>query len=141
MKKKVHKLEDNYKPGSVLVGISSHENDYRLSWAINQAFGFNLSKTENVIIHDKKNGLKDTFSCFNYHDEDSLTTFNLISNRSENTYLLPDQKNIDFILKVSGDLEAVYLDSLIFKLRRIPIIITAFVLPELKIKYRNRLEF
>jgi len=50
MKKRLHKLavEPDYR--FFLIGISSHENDYHLCWAINQKLNLNLQKRANYVL-------------------------------------------------------------------------------------------
>ena len=45
--KNVHKLISQPEQTIILLGISSHENDYRISWALNEYLGFHFTKTEN----------------------------------------------------------------------------------------------
>ena len=41
-----HFLENDFEYTFQLIGISCHEKDYRLCWAINQKLALNLKKTE-----------------------------------------------------------------------------------------------
>lgn len=41
-----HFLENDFEFEFQLIGISCHEKDYRICWALNQALGVELTKTE-----------------------------------------------------------------------------------------------
>ena len=87
----------NYQPewSFLLIGISSHENDYHLSWAINTNLGFHLVRDTDQVVPGKKQGEVQHFSVFTYDDQDALMLYNLISNTSEDGFLIPEYKNID----------------------------------------------
>ena len=123
-KKKIHKL--SFKPDFefVLLGISSHENDYRLSWAINNHLSVGLSKTNNIALNNK-NSIQQ-FSVFSYHDEESYNTYYLINNISEQGFLFKELKNIDYFFQINGELIDYELQKIIKKLREIDIIASVF---------------
>lgn len=123
-KKKIHKL--SFKPDFefVLLGISSHENDYRLSWVINNHLSFGLSKTNNIALNNK-NSIQQ-FSVFSYHDEESYNTYYLINNISEQGFLFKELKNIDYFFQINGELIDYELQKIIIKLREIDIIASVF---------------
>ena len=101
-KKKVYKLilepENDFK----LIGIASHENDYRLSWALNKCFGFELAKVNDFHINHPKLKIDVNYSMYEFYDDNSELAYHLISNKSEKGFLLPEIKNIDFIMRISG---------------------------------------
>ena len=125
VKKKLHKLNLEYERDYMLVGIASHENDYRLSWALNKALNFKFAKTDDLIINHPKHKIDINYSMYCFND-DSYLNYYLISNKSEKGFLLPTMKNIDFVLKISGDTDIDLLNELLMKLKQIDIIITAF---------------
>jgi len=125
-KKKIHKLTFSYENDFHLIGIASHENDYRLSWAINASLRIDLTKEKDFTIHHPKNKIEANYSMYGYSDLNNYNTYHLISNKSEKGFLLPELKNIDFILRVTGFSELDSLDVLLKKLKKIDIIITAF---------------
>lgn len=81
-----------------VVGISSHENDYRLAWNLNESLGLKLAQTDHLI--PKTGG---AFTRFVHRDAEK--TVWLISNRRDNGYLLKTYKNFDFILKFEKKLD------------------------------------
>lgn len=139
MKKKSHKLsvEPDYR--FFLIGISSHENDYHLCWAINQKLNLNLQKTANYISFNPK--LKDNqeFSNFTFEDEERLLIYHLLSNRCDNGFLVEEFRNIDFLILVHGELPKDTKLKLIQELKEISIISTCFTLEPHTLKSRDRL--
>jgi hypothetical protein len=130
-KKKIHKLIVEFENDFKLVGIASHENDYRLSWAINKALGLELVKIDDLEIDHPKHKINITFSRYHYFDENGEMDYNLISNKSENGFLIPKIKNIDFIMKISGDPDDSNIQKVMTVLKKIDIIITAFLIDDL----------
>ena len=139
MKKKTHKLSIKTGRDSLLIGISSHENDYRLSWAINKHLGTNLIKAENLVIYNEKYDVDQEFSLFVFEDEDNLLKYHLIANKCENGYFIPELSNIDFFLQIHGETINNYTRILLEKLKHIYIITAAFVIDPSSLKSRKRL--
>lgn len=131
----------NYQPELefTLLGISSHENDYHLSWALNQKLGLQFIKARNLVILQPEAELSQEFPVFTYEDEDALLVYNLISNKCELGFLVPELKNIDYFLQISGEINQGFLDQLIYKLRNSGVVNASFVLDPKKIKAAEKL--
>ena len=52
MPRKIHKLTEKKHLDFTLIGIASSENDYRLSWILNNTFELQLSKTSNLEVFE-----------------------------------------------------------------------------------------
>ena len=128
--KKIHKLIVEFEKDFILLALASHENDYRLSWAINKKFGFELSKIENLSLILQKQKTEASFSLYRFADDNEVI-FHLISNKSEGGYLIPELKNIDYVLKVENFPDQAYIEKLIYGIKSIDIVITAFEIKEL----------
>ena len=139
MPKKVHKLSEKEEYRFKLAGISSAENDYKLSWSLNQILGINLVRLENLEVYHKRLDDKQSFSQFEYFDEETLVQYRLISNRSVNGYLLEEMTNLDYLLQISGDMDEGWLENLIEKMNGIDGIILAFPLDPTTLKSRKKL--
>jgi hypothetical protein len=137
MKKKIHKL---LIPGSSpfkLLGISSHENDYRLTWAANSKLGLRLIRTENITAGDDDTE-KLEFSVFQSIDKDKSHKMNLISNRCPNGFLIREMKNIDFFMQIFGDISQPDLNEIASGLKSIDIVSAVFeIMPENRKKTWN----
>ncbi len=109
-----------------LLGISSHENDYRISWALNSKLGLKFSKTDNFNVQTGRNTESRSFSVFQSVDEDRLLKMNLISNRCPDGFLARELKNIDFFLQIFGEISKSETDMIITKLKAIEFVSTVF---------------
>ena len=126
-KKDVHKLSVDKGHSFVLYGISSHENDYRLSWAFNEYLGFRFTKTENHKSFDPRLNEYQEFSTYSFYDDEYSHSYKLISNRCDNGFLLDELKNIDFLLileqNTTSSLPAI---EIISKIKTIPFVSAVF---------------
>lgn len=137
--KKVFKLKLDHSINFKLIGISSHENDYRLVWAINNKLNMQFTKTDYLIVVSSKTKEKREFSRFSYSDEERYFTYTLISNSSPDGFLLPGIKNIDFLIKIQGEMNEDELKALNQKIKSVPVISASYILQPQKIKGINQL--
>lgn len=140
-KKKVHKLSGDYESDFYLIGIASHENDYRISWAVNKALKWKLIKVDDFKVDHPKLKTIVNYSMYKYTDVDELFDYYLIANKSEKGFLLPELKNIDYIMKVSGDIDPDTLNTITQKIKKIDIVITAFVIDDLNPRMQKMFVF
>jgi hypothetical protein len=107
-----------------LIGISCHLKDYRLSYLLNQKLEYSFSKLEDL----------QDFSFYYYRDEDRYNTYTLIANRSQESVLVPQLKQTDFLLLVEGEFKKAQKDPVLNAIRTIPNVLTAYEirLPEIK---------
>ena len=139
MTRKKHKLNDKQEPDFLLLGISSVDNDYHLSWMLNNELGLQLGKTEDLEVFHKRLEGKQVFSQFSYFDENSLNHYRLLSNRSEKGYLLEELPNVDYLLQVSGDVDSRFADLLLKQLNGLESIRLAFTIETAGLKSATRL--
>jgi hypothetical protein len=143
-KKKKHKLLVNEEADFALLGIVTAENDYRLSWILNNKMQWQLEKQENILIQKKKVPAPVlAFSNFFFEDPDSLISFTLIKNQDKlQNFLLDDQKGFDYLLMIQGDhtLE-VELQNIQDQIRNINVISTASYIDIQKLKNPEFLHF
>jgi hypothetical protein len=133
--KKTIKLTSNNQNHKI-VAISSHENDYRLSWAINEQLNWSLSRSSDIDVHIKRTGENCNFSRYEFLDEDNFLRFQLISNTADNAYFFDELKSFDYILLITGEGFDNNVDSYLNMLRDIPII---NLVHQIEIKaFRNR---
>jgi len=119
-------LDEEFDFDFKLLGISSHVQDYRICWVVNKMLGLDLIKLdEEIIIRVVKGEDPITFSTYYYLDEDSEVEFELISNRHEQGYLVPEMKTADYFLKIS-DYFHDDLEEIISDLRKSNLVNTAF---------------
>ena len=103
-----------------VIGISSHENDFRLSWSINEELGLSFARNDENL----ETGDGQEFTYFVHQDEDKCLA--LISNRCENGFLIEKHKNLDFLLKFNTELNEEETAEWIKKLRNVTLISASF---------------
>ena len=137
------KIKLTYNPDYkfALIGISSHENDYKLAWSINNDLNLNLSKQEDISIFNKKYSETQNFSVFSHNDETNLTLYNLISNRCENGFLIHEYNKFDYFLQIYGELTDTDIKEILNKLKQNNNIIIAGKLDLSQIKSIGKLIF
>jgi len=138
--KSVHKLNSEIEKELIFIGIASHENDYRISWALNSTIGFNFVKTDNHISVNKRLNETQEFSMYISRGDEEGVVYKLISNRCDNGFLLEEIRNIDFVLVIENKDKLLDISELITKIRTIPFISAAFLLNSLTAKGKNRIK-
>jgi hypothetical protein len=133
-KKKIVKLQIGETHGFTLIGISSHENDYRLVWAMNNAFSFQFTRTDNLVIFSQKLNADLEFSRFIFTDEEKYLTYHLISNRCPDGFLFPEIKNLDYLLQITGELDSKQLSLVLKELKKVGIVSATFMIDPKQLK-------
>ena len=105
-----------------LIGISSHENHYRLSWSINEQLGYAFAQGARLATDSGKE-----FTCFVHQDDEQRLL--LLSNRCDNGFLIEKYKNLDFILKIEGEPNEMELSAWIRNLKKVALVSAAFPIP------------
>lgn len=119
-----------------MIGISTSDQDYRLTLRLNKKLNISLRNTESVSFKDKS-GIVLFFSRFSYSSEADHLTIQLISNRYEQSYLLRKLVNIDYLILVhdpSGNYDK---EKLITALRELESVTGAFLIELAQVKDMN----
>ncbi|GHT25141.1 hypothetical protein FACS189430_11310 [Bacteroidia bacterium] len=121
--KSVYKLRlSPEKLSFTLIGISSHENEYRLAWSLNNFLELKFTQTEPL------KGKAGEFVRYIHQGSDEPTVW-LISNRCDNAYLLNKYKNFDFLLKFERELDATELTEWLQKLKGVTLVSAILQIP------------
>jgi hypothetical protein len=99
-----------------LFGISCHLKDYRLSYHLNQRLELSLVKMDDF----------QGFSFYFCRDEDCYNSYYLLGNRGQESILLPDLKQTDFILLLEGPAKKTQKERLLNSIKGIQNVLTAF---------------
>ena len=130
-------LEENY--DFLLLGICSQARNYKLCWAINTTFDFKLKKEE-ADLEVVRNLKKINFPFYSYYNEEDHSTYSLISNKYDNSTLIPEQKQTDFFLVVQNSFDDSTSDML-GKLRALDCVLTAFDVDVKSLRSKQNLLF
>ena len=144
-------LEDDY----LLIGIHSTEEDYRLAYLINKYLKTKFIKYKHSLDFKDSNV---EFPLFEYKNEKTYLNYYLINNKclhvvneqyntglfggnySTTSYLLPEKKKVDFLLKIEGSTQEFILE-IVEKLNKINQIITSYQIEIDTLKSKNNLIF
>ena len=146
MKKQL--LHVDYDYDFLLIGICSHAKDYRLCWEINKILGIKLERENEITLNSDMSVGAGTpsselnaYSLYFYEDEENNNYFHVISNKSSHETLITEQKQVDYFLRIKGNINSGHPGDIIKKLRSIPIVLTAYEIDPNKLKSKHRLLF
>jgi len=139
-----------------LIGIHTVLEDYKLAYLLNQHLKISFKKADfNLDFENKKNNASfsiykyinvkydfDWFLISNSIKEEKATTSNGLPLFTETkTYLIPEKKNIDFFIKISGDIEFACLTKTIQKIKEVNQVITSYQIDKNTLKSKDFLIF
>jgi hypothetical protein len=159
-----HTLEIQYDYDFVLIGISSHEKDYRLCWALNNKFGLELIKVDSLEIKGKKQETPSFFSLFTYDHPENFLEYTVVANLSEsksgsimetdlfgsqikahshneNEFLIPEHKQLNYFFVVKGEVDEQAAQQMVKKIKEIDLILTAIPIDVSQLKSKHNLVF
>ena len=159
-----YKLEIEPDYNFLLIGISSHEKDYSLCWAINKKLNIELVKKDSLEIKGKKQITSAFFSFYEYINEEDFLEYFVIANTSENKLpvtadntlfskedksknktsnelLIPEQKQIDFFLIIKGELEEEFKNETLKQIKQIDVVQTAIRIEAEQLRSKQNLIF
>lgn len=117
----------------LILGLVSHEPDYKLSLAINKKLSVSLKHSTPVTID---NNIENSFSRFSA-SETSGAVFSLISNKSENEILIGKLKNIDYLFIAFDPEKQIKADNLMSTLRTTEFVNGVFLMSSDLLKDKN----
>jgi len=122
-----------------LIGICSHAKDYRLSWEMNKVFELDLVKGDNYELSVKDE--KQSYSFFNFIDDENWVEYYLINNRTVNGILIPEEKKSDYFLLIRGVLRGGQKESLVKGIAEIKNVLTTYEIEVKSLKSKSNLLF
>jgi len=137
MTKKVFKIQENY--DFDLIGISSHNKEYRVSYEINKALNIDLKRLSDHEIQTNKKII--SFPFYQYDDKLNYLNYTLITNIVGNGYLISEKKEVDFLFIIKGIFDDDYFQKIITNLNNIDLILTAFSINPYELKSKQNLIF
>ena len=121
-----YRLEDPVDPEVMLVGISSHVNDYRLCWALNRRLGINLARRqEDIVEPGPRKPLH--FAVFEHLDTENQARWTLVNNHGDDGILVKEQRQADFFLIVDEHAPT-SAEELLEQVRRTEFVLAAYPL-------------
>jgi len=99
-----------------LIGISCHLRDYQLTYLLNLKLDLSFTKEEDF---------RD-YSFFFCRDENCFNAYYLLGNRGQESILLPEMKQTDYLLLIEGPFKKFQSDRLLKNIQGIDSVLTAF---------------
>ncbi|MFD0834910.1 IPExxxVDY family protein [Mariniflexile aquimaris] len=142
-----------------LIGIHCTIEDYRLAYLLNKHLGISLSRKSLDLDFNER---KCAFSIFDWEDTKQLETWSLVSNvfktevyQSGNqsslfdtqqsiiktTYLIPEQKAVNYFLKINNTFNLNKEKQILNNIIKIPLVATAFSIDINQLKSKDNLIF
>jgi hypothetical protein len=155
-------LGDDTKEQYTLLAIHCSEEPYKLAFMLNKALSIQL-KRKPLDLDFSNKGLQVTFPIFNFKNKLNHSIFHLVANKcfsrsakvqssgglfeeieSEKTittYLLPEFKTVDFILKIYDDYKNVSIRNFITTISEIEQVISVYKIDDHNVKSKSNLIF
>lgn len=129
-------LDIDFDDDFLLIGIVTQEKYYRIAWLLNQILKSDFSLKDEIVLF-QSNLPKAKFTRLDYHDEINKITYHLIENKDESHFLLPEIKNIDYLLMIKGATEFLLLHAIVDKIKKLKEVqlVTSIELKKLKSKH------
>lgn len=109
----------------LIIGILSQELDYKLALALNRKLHINLSSFSPIFLdHSSSNEV--FFSRFHYSNNDHNLSYDLVSNRCGNVFLIKKLKNVDFLFLINNFEDNLEINEVIDKIKEIKSVIAVF---------------
>lgn len=152
-------IDDFYDTSFSLIAIHCRIEDYRLAYLLNKYLDLNLVRKQKDLDYKY---FAATYAIYEWENNNQYITWNLLSNvckKEEDslqssgflftdsttvlkTYnLIPELKNVDYLIKVSDDTKMFNDKIIINKLQRIPQIITTYSVDVSQLKSKDHLIF
>ncbi len=127
-------IEDEY--DFEIIGVSSHEKDYRLAWSLNKSMGWCLVRIDDAVAEGKRSTTH--HSRFRWTHPVDQTVFTLIDNKTPEGTFMPDLAQFDYILKIEQPAEEV-MEKLLSGLRNSQVVLAFQRQIVEKLKFKDNL--
>lgn len=134
-------LTDDFFSDTRLLGIMAPVKNYYFCWLLNNLLGYNFRLDTDIDKPLRKRKRQYYFSVYT-HSEDDFLKYHLFHNHCDGEYLLPEFRNIDFILLMKGDfVEDSKCNDVISSIKDMPSVQMVIELTNEKIKHKQHLVF
>ena len=141
---KTFKLEVEYDYDFELFGLVSSSKEHKLAWALNKTFNLRLIKQQDISYDFFNNG---RLVISNYLHLTDHSTFRLLRNKSvdlctlKKPFLIPDIKEYDYIIQITGALTEFYQQELLGRFKLLPIVQYVKKFDPNSLKFKENLMF
>lgn len=154
-------LDEVFEQPYKLIAIHSSVEDYKLAYLLNKHLNLRLARSpKDIDLHMEKEHV--LFAHFLYEDQQKYCSYHLVSNITrretmsgsgedsllfgehlavKKSYLLPEFKQVDFLVKIEDEMDAVSEKLLISRILEIQQVSTAYAIDFDRIKTKENLIF
>ena len=153
----MHFILDDIDEQFYLIGIHSPTEDYKIAFLLNQHLKMKFQRSEKHLDFDKSDAF---FPIFEFKDQSSFINYYLINNKhvsiktetenelglfgsgnySSSTYLIPEQKKVDYFIKIDG-CDSSFVKTLVSEINGLKQIVTSYEIDADTLKSKNNLIF
>lgn len=155
-------LDSLFDEGYKLIAVHSSLEEYRMAFLLNKVLNIQLARAKKDIDFKHKKVLA-TYSLYKFYDESNMNSYYLFNNkfRGKNavpqapalgglfegaeeavtTFLVPEYKRVDYMLKIEGDPSEGLVKELVKKINKVPNVGTAYQIEPDQIKNQENLIF
>lgn len=153
---KIHSFDFEYDHNYTLIGIHSTLEDFRIAYFLNKNLNTNLKRFKNDLDFPSK---KCSFSLFIYENVSTFTSWSLIANKyvfvnsvrsndnnlfkeeSKTSFLISEKKQVDYFIKINGNIDQIFLQNILSKINNTQNIITSYPIDPYDLKSKDNLIF
>ncbi|MEJ8804249.1 IPExxxVDY family protein [Pontibacter sp. H249] len=141
---KTLRLDIDYEYDFDVYGVVSPVKDYKLAWALNNIFDLRLSRQKDLC-YDFFG--KDRLIISNYQHITEHTIVRLLRNKAlvtttlKKPFLLPDIKEYDYVIQISGAMQQLYPQEFINKILKTQLVQYVKKFDPLTLKFKENLLF
>lgn len=131
------RLDFDFDSEAFTIAISCHQKSYKLAWELNQIFSCEFeiqSEYEEGAVPFISSIEGHTYYLWTHHSE--RFALHLINNQGEETRIIPQMPQIDYLLIITGLYEELDIENGLKKIKNIESVLTAFAIenPSTKLK-------
>ena len=153
---KIHSFDFEYDHNYTLIGIHSTLEDFRIAYFLNKNLNTNLKRFKDDLDFPSK---KCSFSLFIYENKATFTSWSLIANKyvfvnsvksfdnnlfeeeSKTSFLISEKKQVDYFIKINGNIDQIFLHNILSKINNTQNIITSYPIDPYNLKSKDNLIF
>ena len=136
-RKPVIKLDADF--DFLLIGIVTPMKDYRICWFLNNILHLSLARTTDLVISRPGTQKQMSFSRYIFCDELSRSEFVMMENSHEADCVLPEVKEIDYLLIIKGSYYTKKKNDIVKKIKKINEVQTALLIDVNTVKSKENL--
>ena len=115
-----------------LIALISALPAHTLCWWMEQKLKLSLQRGDELVLTSKRGAPESYYPVFfNLNEEENYQRWTILGNKSGNGFLIPEQKVVDYYVKIEGDIDRTFYLSVLNTLKEIQGIVHLFdVKPE-----------